>query len=60
MKIAKEFSNFDVFAIVKELDAILTNGSISNVYEVQDLLILKINTNFGKKNLVIAEILGLI
>jgi len=53
MKIAKEFSNFDVFAIVKELDTILTNGSISNIYEVQDLLILKINTNFGKKNLII-------
>jgi len=55
MKIAKEFSNFDVFAIVKELDAILTNGSISNIYEVQDLLILKINTNFGKKNLIIRK-----
>jgi predicted ribosome quality control (RQC) complex YloA/Tae2 family protein len=53
MKIAKEFSNFDVFAIVKELDTILTKGSISNIYEVQDLLILKINTNFGKKNLII-------
>ncbi len=55
MKIAKEFSNFDVFAIVKELDAILINGSISNIYEVQDLLILKINTNFGKKNLIIKK-----
>jgi predicted ribosome quality control (RQC) complex YloA/Tae2 family protein len=53
MKIAKEFSNFDVFAIVKELDTILINGSISNIYEVQDLLILKVNTNFGKKNLII-------
>jgi len=55
MKIAKEFSNFDVYAIVKELDTILTNGSISNIYEVQDLLILKINTNFGKKNLIIKK-----
>ncbi|MFW9875270.1 MAG: NFACT family protein, partial [Candidatus Thorarchaeota archaeon] len=55
MKISKEFSNFDVFAIVKELDAILREGSISNVYEVQDLLILKINTNFGKKNLIIKK-----
>ncbi len=53
MKSSTEFSNFDVFAIVKELDAILRDGSISNVYEVQDLLILKINTNFGKKNLII-------
>ncbi|MHA1933594.1 MAG: NFACT family protein [Promethearchaeota archaeon] len=55
MKIAKEFSNFDVFAIVKELDTILINGSISNIYEVKDLLILKINTNFGKKNLIIKK-----
>ena len=53
MKSSTEFSNFDVFAIVKELDAILRDGSISNVYEIQDLLILKINTNFGKKNLII-------
>ncbi|MBY8983805.1 MAG: NFACT family protein [Candidatus Lokiarchaeota archaeon] len=55
IKIAKEFSNFDVFAIVKELDTLLINGSISNIYEVQDLLILKINTNFGKKNLIIKK-----
>ncbi|MHA2282334.1 MAG: ribosome rescue protein RqcH [Promethearchaeota archaeon] len=55
MKIVKEFSNFDVFAIVKELDTILINGSISNIYEVQDLLILKINSNFGKKNLIIKK-----
>ena len=55
MKITKEFSNFDVFAIVKELDTLLINGSISNIYEVQDLLILKINTNFGKKNLIIKK-----
>ena len=55
MKISKEFSNFDVFAIVKELDVILREGSISNIYEVQDLLILKINTNFGKKNLIIKK-----
>jgi len=55
MKITKEFSNFDVFAIVKELDMILREGSISNIYEVQDLLILKINTNFGKKNLIIKK-----
>jgi predicted ribosome quality control (RQC) complex YloA/Tae2 family protein len=55
MKIVKEFSNFDVFAIVKELDMILINGTISNIYEVQDLLILKINTNFGKRNLIIKK-----
>jgi len=55
MKISKEFSNFDVFAIVKELDAILREGSILNIYEIQDLLIIKINTNFGKKNLIIKK-----
>ncbi|MFW9895372.1 MAG: NFACT family protein, partial [Candidatus Thorarchaeota archaeon] len=55
MKVAKEFSNFDVFAIVKELETILVDGSISNIYEVQDLLILKINTNFGKKIFIIKK-----
>jgi len=53
IKVAREFSNFDVFAIVKELDSILRNGTILNVYEIVDLLILKINTIFGKKNLII-------
>ncbi|MFX0138661.1 MAG: ribosome rescue protein RqcH [Candidatus Hodarchaeota archaeon] len=53
IKPAREFSNFDVFAIVKELDSILRNGTIVNVYEIVDLLILKINTIFGKKNLII-------
>ena len=48
------FSNFDVFAISKELDIILANSSIANVYEVQDLLILKINKRKeGRKNLII-------
>ncbi|MFX1280626.1 MAG: ribosome rescue protein RqcH [Promethearchaeota archaeon] len=55
MKITKEFSNFDVFAITKELDIILRNGSILNIYEVQDLLIIKINTTSGKKNLIIKK-----
>jgi predicted ribosome quality control (RQC) complex YloA/Tae2 family protein len=55
MKITKEFSNFDVFAIVKELDIILRNGTISNIYEVHDLLILKINTHSGKQNLIIKK-----
>ncbi|MHA2129891.1 MAG: ribosome rescue protein RqcH, partial [Promethearchaeota archaeon] len=54
-RFVKEFSNFDVFAIVKELDLLLTKGSISNVYEVKDLLILKIKTNLGKKNLIIKK-----
>jgi len=51
----KEFSNFDVFAIVKELDAILVNSIISNIYEIKDLLILKLKTDFGKKNLIIKK-----
>ena len=55
MKISKEFSNFDVFAIVKELDTILRKGTISNIYEVHELLILKINTPSGKQNLIIKK-----
>lgn len=55
IKVAKEFSNFDVFAIVKELDSILNNGTILNIYEIEDLLIIKISTNFGKKNLIIKK-----
>ncbi len=55
IKTVKEFSNFDVFAIVKELDSVLTNGTILNIYEIEDLLIVKINTNFGKKNLIIKK-----
>lgn len=48
------FSNFDVFAISKELDVVLAGSSIVNVYEIEDLLILKINTrNEGRKNLII-------
>ena len=53
--VSTEFSNFDVFAITKELDSILVNATILNIYEVEDLLILKINTNFGKKNLIIKK-----
>ncbi|TFG07948.1 MAG: fibronectin-binding domain-containing protein [Promethearchaeota archaeon] len=49
----RTFSNFDVFTITKELNKILFGGSILNVYEVEDLLILKINTNEGRKNLII-------
>lgn len=55
IKAAREFSNFDVFAIVKELDSILINGTILNIYEIEDLLIIKINTNHGKKNLIIKK-----
>ncbi len=53
MKIMRLFTNVDVFAITKELDQILKNSTISNVYEIEDLLILKLNTYEGKKNLII-------
>ncbi len=49
----KTFSNFDVYTIVKELDANLSQGKILNVYEIEDLLILKINTTQGRRNLII-------
>ncbi len=55
IKAASEFSNFDVFVIVKELDSILRDGSILNVYKVGSLLILKIHTDFGKKKLIIQK-----
>ncbi len=55
IRTVKKFSNFDVYAIVKELDLILSNGSISNIYEVEDLLVLKINTQQGRKNLIVKE-----
>jgi predicted ribosome quality control (RQC) complex YloA/Tae2 family protein len=56
VKTYKNFSNFDVFAIAKELDLILRDSLILNVYEVEDLLILKINTKtHGKKNLIIKK-----
>jgi len=52
----KTFTNFDVFAISKELNEILSNGTIANIYEVEDILILKIQTkNQGKKNLIIKK-----
>jgi len=47
------FSNIDVYAIVRELDEILSQGTVSNIYEVKDLLILKVNTFDGNKNLII-------
>jgi len=53
--IYKNFTNFDVFAITKELNVILANSTIANIYEVEDLLILKINTKQGKKNLIIKK-----
>ncbi len=48
------FSNIDVLAICKELDEVLQEGTISNIYEVDGLLILKIQTKEReKKNLII-------
>jgi len=49
-----KFSNFDVYTIVRELDSILSQGIILNIYEIEDLLILKLKTkNNEKKNLII-------
>jgi len=55
MKKNIKFSNFDVFAITKELGIILPHGKIDNVYEIDgELLILKIKTRLnGKKNLIV-------
>ncbi|MFW9771388.1 MAG: ribosome rescue protein RqcH [Candidatus Thorarchaeota archaeon] len=52
--IGLKFSNFDVYTIVRELDTILSQGSILNLYEIDDLLILKIKTKTNeKRNLII-------
>ena len=53
INIVKEFSNFDVFTIAKELDSVLISGTIQNIYEIEKLLLIKIKTNLGKKNLII-------
>jgi len=48
------FSNFDVHAISKELNLQIEGSTIVNVYEIEDLLILKLNLkNSGRKNLII-------
>jgi len=49
------FSNFDVYTITKELDLILSQSKVLNVYEIEDLLILKIKTNQGRRNLIIKK-----
>ena len=54
MKIQTNFSNFDVHTIAKELDQILSEGTIVNIYELGDLLILKISTKTREKvNLIV-------
>ena len=51
-----KFSNYDVHVICKELDLILSNGRITNIYEIEDLLIIKVNTKSNeKKNLIIKD-----
>jgi len=51
----REFSNFDVSVIAKELNMVLSGGQIDNIYEIEDILLLKINTKEGKKNLIIKK-----
>ncbi|MFX1556279.1 MAG: ribosome rescue protein RqcH [Promethearchaeota archaeon] len=54
MKRITNFSNFDVFTITRELDKKLSDGTIINIYEIDDLLLLKINSpSLGKRNLII-------
>ncbi|MGV9202853.1 MAG: ribosome rescue protein RqcH [Promethearchaeia archaeon] len=50
-----EISNFDVFALAKELNELLANGIIDNVYQVEDILIIRINTGDGKKDLIVKK-----
>ena len=56
MKKNIKFSNFDVFAITKELGTILPHGKIDNVYEIDgELLILKIRTRLNEKKMLIVK-----
>ncbi|GAH18956.1 unnamed protein product, partial [marine sediment metagenome] len=55
MKKNIKFSNFDVFAITKELDLVLTQGKITNIYEIEDILILKIKTKLNEKKILIVK-----
>jgi len=56
MKKNIKFSNFDVFAITKELGTILAQGKITNVYDIDgDLLILKIKTKLNEKKMLIVK-----
>ncbi len=56
MKKNIKFSNFDVFAITKELGTILPHGKIDNVYEIDgELLILKIKTRLNEKKILIVK-----
>jgi predicted ribosome quality control (RQC) complex YloA/Tae2 family protein len=56
MKKIYTFSNFDVFAITKELDTILSQAKIENVYDIDgDLLILKVKTRLNGKRILIVK-----
>ncbi|MBY9010879.1 MAG: NFACT family protein [Candidatus Lokiarchaeota archaeon] len=56
MKKNIKFSNFDVFAITKELDTILQQGKIDNVFDIDgDMLILKIKTKLNEKKVLIVK-----
>ena len=50
-----QLTNIDVFALAKELNDELCDGFIDNIYEVKDLLILKIRTKETNKILVIKK-----
>ncbi|MFO8019305.1 MAG: ribosome rescue protein RqcH [Promethearchaeia archaeon] len=50
-----EISNFDVFALAKELNEFLANGIIDNIYQVEDILIIRINTVNGNKDLIVKK-----
>ena len=50
----KNVSNLDVFVIAKELNSLLQDGFIDNVYEISDnLLKIKCRTKEGKKDLIL-------
>jgi len=56
MKKNVKFSNFDVFAITKELNTILAQGRIDNVYDIDgDLLILKLKTRLNEKKILVIK-----
>lgn len=54
-EINMKFSNFDVYVICKELDSILSGGRITNIYEIEDLLIIKVNNKLNEKKILIIK-----
>jgi len=53
----KSISNIDIFILVKEMDKILQDGFISNIYEIPSpdgkVILLKCRSKDGKKNIII-------